>query len=146
VPSGAISRDNSLVLFTNPWDQLGRLYRVGDPEQVGVLRGTSTGIISSSFNSDGTLIVTNGGDGNRVWDVVSREPLLVLPGGQGAVAFANDGQSVVLAPDPGFVPAPFYRQTFECEVCSGIDALLALARERVSRQLTAAENSQYLHR
>jgi WD40 repeat protein len=146
VPSGAISRDNSLVLFTNPWDQLGRLYRVGEPTQVGVLRGTSTGIISSRFNSDGTLIVTNGEDGSRVWDVASREPLLVLPGGQGAVAFANDGHSVVLAPDSRLVSEPFYRQTFECEVCGGIAELLALARERVSRQLTAAESSQYLHR
>jgi hypothetical protein len=81
-----------------------------------------------------------------VWDVASREPLLVLPGGQGAVAFANDGQSVVLAPDSRLVSEPFYRQTFECEVCGGIDALLALARERVSRRLTAAESSQYLHR
>ena len=146
VPGGAISRDNRLVLFTNPWDQLGRLYRVGDPKQVGVLRGTSTGIISSSFNADGTLIVTNGEEGSRVWDVASRESLLVLPGGRGTVAFASDGRSVVLTPDPRFASGPSYRQTFACGVCGGIDALLRLARERVSRELTAAESSQYLHR
>ena len=123
VPSGAISRDNSVVLFTNPWDQLGRLYRVGDPGQAGILRGTSTGIISSSFNADGTLIVTNGEEGSRVGDVASRETLLVLPGGRGTVAFAGDGQSVVLTPDLASSGAP-YRQTFACEVCGGIDALL----------------------
>jgi WD40 repeat protein len=146
VPSGAISWDNQLVLFTNPWDQLGRLYRVGEPKEIGVLRGTSTGIISSSFNPDGSLIVTNGDDGSRVWDVASREQLLVLPGERGTVAFANDGQSVVSTPDPRFVEEPIYRQTFECEICGGIDTLLTLARERATRQLTADERVQYVHR
>ena len=113
---------------------------------VGVLRGTSTGIISSSFNADGTLAVTNGDDGSRVWDVASREPLLVLPGGRGTAAFADDGRAVVLTPDPRFVSEPSYRQTFACEVCGGIDALLQLARDRASRELTAAESAQYLHR
>ena len=113
---------------------------------MGVLRGTSTGIISSSFNADGTLIATNGEEGSRVWDAASRESLLVLPGGRGTVAFASDGQSVVLTPDPRFASGPSYRQTFACEVCGDIDALLRRARERVSRQLTAAESSQYLHR
>jgi WD40 repeat protein len=146
VPGGAISRDNGLVLFTNPWDQLGRLYRVGAPELAGVLRGTSTGILSSSFNADGSLIVTNGEEGSRVWDVAGRESLLTLPGDRGTVAFAGDGRSVVLTPDPRFVSEPEYRQTFACEICGGIDALLRLARERASRELTAAERSQYLHR
>lgn len=146
VPSGAISQDNQLVLFTNPWDQLGRLYGVGEAKEVGVLRGTSTGIISSSFNPDGSLIVTNGDDGSRVWDAASREQLLVLPSERGTVAFANDGQSVVLTPDPRFVEEPIYRQTLECEICGGIDSLLALARERATRELTADERAQYLHR
>jgi WD40 repeat protein len=146
VPSGAISPDNQLVLFTNPWDQVGRLYRVGEPNQVGVLRGTSTGIVSASFNADGTLLVTSVADGSRVWDVASRETLLVLPDEPGTVAFASDGQSVVSTRDQQFVERPSYRQTFECEVCGGLDSLLALAQERASRELSPAESSQYLHR
>ena len=146
VPSGAISRDNQLVLFTNPWDQVGSLFRVGEPNRVGILRGTSTGIISSAFNADGTLIVTNGNEGSRVWDVASRESLLVLPAVPGTVSFAGDGQTVVSAPDDRFTDESSYRQTFECEVCGGIDSLLTVARQRVTRELTAAESAQYLHR
>ena len=148
VPTGAISRDNGLVLFTNPWDQLGRLYRVGEPRPVGILRGSNTGIISSGFNADGTLIVTNDQEASRVWDVASRETLRVLPGvpWRGVVAFADGGQSVVSTGDLSFVERPSYRQTYACEVCGGIDALLALGQERAARELTAAERSQYLHR
>jgi WD40 repeat protein len=144
--SGAISRDNRTVLFTDPWDPVGKLYRVGQSAQIGTLRGTSGGIRSARFNADATLAVTNGGDGNRVWDVASRETLLVVPDEPATVAFAGDGRSIVSSGPPMFTRRVSYRKTFSCDVCGGIDSLLALARPRVSRRLTAAERSLYLHR
>ena len=145
-PSGAISRDNRTVLFTDPWDQIGKLYRVGQEAQIGALRGTRTGIRSASFNGDATLAVTNGGDGNRVWDVASREGLLVVPDEAATVAFGNHGRSVISSSPTAFGGASNYRQSFSCDVCGGIDSLLALARPRMSRTLTAAERALYLQR
>jgi WD40 repeat protein len=144
--SGAISRDNQTVLFTDPWDPVGKLYRVGQPAQIGMLRGTRGGIRSARFNADATLVVTNGGDGNRVWDVASRETLLVVPDEPATVAFANDGRSIVSNGSTTSTGKVSYRQTFSCEVCGGIDSILALAHPRVSRSLTTAERSLYLHR
>jgi WD40 repeat protein len=144
--SGAISRDNQTVLFTDPWDPVGKLYQVGQPAQLGTLRGTLGGIRSARFNEDATLVVTNGGDGNRVWDVASREALLVVPDEPATVAFASDDRSIVSSGPTTFTRKGSYRQTFSCEVCGEIDSLLALSRPRVSRRLTTVERSLYLHR
>jgi WD40 repeat protein len=143
---GAISDDNGMVLFTDPWDPVGVLQEVGRVGRVGTLTGTRGGIASASFNSDGSLLVTSGDDGDRVWDVASRRSLLVLPDEPGSVRFGRDGTTIVAnGPEP-FATSRSYRQTFACDVCGGIDRLLALARSRTARALTPGERRQYLHR
>jgi WD40 repeat protein len=146
---GAISRDDTTVLFSDPWDQVGKLYRVGSANPIGLLRGTSTGIRSASFNADGSLLVTNGFDGDRVWDVASRQPLLVVTDPAApfpaTVRFGSDGHSIISAAPNEVATRASYRQTFACDVCGGIDALLALAQQRLSRGLTPSERKQFLH-
>jgi hypothetical protein len=144
---GAISDDNGQVLFTDPWDEVGKLYEVGKPKPVGLLRGTKTGITSAHFNSDGSLLATHGGDGDQVWDVASRQSLISLPDSPTLtnVAFGRDGRTIVSLssfPDPSRTSD---RLTFPCDVCGGFSSLLALAQRRVSRKLTDAERAQFLH-
>lgn len=147
--SGAMSHDDTTVLFTDPWDQVGKLYRVGSGNPIGLLRGTSTGIRSASFNADGSLLVTNGFDGDRIWDVASRQPLLAVTDPAApfpaTVRFGSDGRSIISAAPNEFGIRASYRQTFACDVCGGIDALLGLAGRRLSRGLTPFERKQFLH-
>ena len=145
VPGGAIAPGNRTVLFTDPWDAVGRLYTVGQPAPIGTLRGTSGGIRSARFNADGSLVVTTGDDGDRVWDVASRQPLLVQPDTASLAGFGAGGRTIVTA-GPTVFHGQHYRQSFTCDVCGTVGQLIALARQRASRALTPAERAQYLHR
>jgi WD40 repeat protein len=93
-----------------------------------------------AFSPDGTKLATASFDGTaRVWDGGSGEERLTL-GGYGTrlqdVVFSPDGGHLVTASEDGTVRA----------YVLDIEELMALARERVTRALTAEECERYLHR
>jgi hypothetical protein len=142
---GAISPNDRTVLFTDPWDEIAVLYQVGQPAQIGTLVGTSTGITSSRFNATGDLLVTNGGDGDRVWNATSGQSLLVVSDLPANVAFGTDDRAIVSNAPFTFSTHQSYRQTFRCDVCGDFKVLLTLAHQRAGTTLTAAQRAQYLH-
>ena len=87
-----------------------------------------------TFSPDGTFIATSGFDSTtRVWDSTTGLNLLTLPFG-GGVAFSPDGKRLAVGEESGV-------QVFVLP----IDELVALAKSRVTRSLTAEECQQYLH-
>ena len=100
-------------------------------------------MINAAFSPDGTLVVTAGGGGTaRVWEASTGQDVAELRGHLGRVtsaAFSPDGTRVVTVSRDGTA------RIYVCEVCVPIEGLLALARTRVTRDLTPEERAIYLH-
>jgi WD40 repeat protein/DNA-binding SARP family transcriptional activator len=108
-------------------------------EPIHTLVGEAGAVTAVAFDADATRIATAGFDGSvRVWDA-ERGIELVAPRIEGPVAlnvaFSRDGSRLITADEDGAV-----RQWL-----LEIDDLLAIADERVTRDLTDDECRQYLH-
>ncbi len=105
------------------------------------LQGHEDEVKTAVFTADGSRVFSSSADGTlRLWDARTGAPLAVLRSGEDVVddvALSSDGKIATL--NSGEIV-----QIFECEVCGSLDDVLALARSRSPRQLTADERRQYL--
>jgi WD40 repeat protein/DNA-binding SARP family transcriptional activator len=96
--------------------------------------------VSAVFSPDGGRIATVGREGvTRVWDAATGQDLLTLTGpgpeeGISGLAFSPDGHHLATGGD-------YAVRIYELR----LDDLVALARSRVTRNLTRDECQQYLH-
>jgi WD40 repeat protein len=118
-----------------------RVWRVADGKPELTITGVPGTTYGAEFSPDGRRIVTGGADGDvRLWDATTGRPLAVLHEHSNvvnAVSFSPDGRSILSASDDRTA------RVYPCEPCEPVDKLLALARERTSRDLTAAELRRY---
>lgn len=102
------------------------------------LRGHTTWVYAIPFSRDGKWIATASSDGTaRVWEALTGENVLTLnvdSQGVGGVEFSPDGKHLAVGGKSGI--SIFYLQ---------IEDVIALAKTRVTRQLTIEECQQYLH-
>jgi WD40 repeat protein len=98
--------------------------------------------VGVTFSPGGGLLVTSSVDGTaRLWDARTGEQLTVLertPAPVVSVAFSPDGRHIAAADVRPRV------NMLDCEVCRPTAELLALARRRVPRDLTADERRAYV--
>jgi WD40 repeat protein len=111
----------------------GRHVRAWDA-QTGALRRELVGhfapVNSVAFSSDGRWLVTTSSIAAVLWQASATSPFAYLRGHTAPVVrhaeFSRDGRYVVTTGDDGSV------RLYRCEVCGGIDELVALARRRVA--------------
>jgi WD40 repeat protein len=119
-----------------------RIWNVATGNGVDVFQH-NTAVRDAEFSPDGRWLVSAASKAG-LWDLGSGEILLRLRGHEGtttAVTFDPSGTVIVTGGVDGTV------RSYTCEVCGGIDELLALARSRLAgtqRELTPEEREQYL--
>jgi WD40 repeat protein/transcriptional regulator with XRE-family HTH domain len=103
------------------------------------LPGHANIVLDVAFSPNGTQLAAVSADGTaRVWQAGTGEELLTLSGHSGVVsglAFSPDGTRLATSGQDGTVRVYVLQ----------ISDLVALARSRLTRSLTAAECEQYLH-
>ena len=105
--------------------------------EVGELTAHPAPVLGIAFSSDERIAATLGNDGQiRLWDAETGELLVSVRASGHHLAFEPEGSLLVAGPN-GVVRAT-------CDLCVGIDELLPLARERVTRSLTPDERATYL--
>jgi WD40 repeat protein len=135
--ASAFSPDGSLVAVAGD-DGMARVWRTADGEQVAVLAGHQGPVDRISFSPDGTEVLTSGQDGtSRLFDALTGDELVVYQ--SPSLGFTSRG-AVVETPTAGTV------RVVPCETCGSVKQLLALARRRVTRDLTCEERRTYLNR
>ncbi len=119
-----------------------RIWNVSSGEQT-LLVQHNTAVHDAQFSPDGRWLVTAANRGG-LWDVQTGANVARLQGHDGtltAAAFAPGGLKIVTGGVDGTI------RTYRCEVCGGLDELLALAQNRLAatgRELTAGERERYL--
>jgi WD40 repeat protein len=109
-----------------------------------VAAGATTGVVGVSqavrfgFTRDSRNLVTVGGGQLDAWNVASQLQLQKISG-VGTGSFNLSGTTLVTASGDGITVYP-------CSLCGGLTQLLALAKQRVTRDFTAPERTQYLKR
>jgi WD40 repeat protein len=91
------------------------------------------------FSPDGKLVLTTGGGRTLLWDARTGEPLYIWHEGESVIAddlFSVDGTQVLAT-------GPDATHLYACEVCGSLDDLVALAEQRVTRELTDEERAAY---
>jgi WD40 repeat protein len=107
------------------------------------LRGHSGTVQSASFAPTGEWIVTSATASAALWDTSTRQRLLLLSGLGRLLtsAFDTTGLAVVAVGSDGTLGR------YACEVCAGVEELLAVADRRIAatgRELTPQERRHYL--
>ena len=100
--------------------------------------GHTTSLFDAAFSPDGTRIATVSNDKTaKVWDALTGKELLTIhtPDGLTGVAFSPDGSQLAVGSRDGTTRVYLLH----------IEDLIALAKSRVTRQLTLEECQQYLH-
>ena len=109
--------------------------------RLATLIGHEGAIVDATWSADGKMIATASGDGSvRVWrsDAGTWVTSLAIPGGAAplSVAFSRDTRRLVAGYTDGVT------RVWSLDV----DEVVDIARDRVTRQLSSAECSTYLHR
>lgn len=111
-------------------------------ETIAALTGDTKGIETLAFSPDGSLIATASLDGTaRIWNAHTGQELRILDHPDGVIdaAFNPDGSQLATLDYAGVI-----RIFRTCPDCTNSQALLALARTRITRRLTAAERRTFL--
>jgi WD40 repeat protein len=137
-----LSHDGTLLAVANSGN-LGQvtIIELATGRTVAVLTEHTRGIQDLAFSPDDRLLATASLDGTaRIWDAHTGQPLRVLehPDGLENVAFSPNGRSVATLDFAGVI-----RIWDACNGCTNPAALMALARSRVTRQLTADERRTF---
>ena len=135
---GVFSPDGKTVAVAGSRDV--RLWESASGRARALLSGHTSTLRSVAYSRDGRRIVTASSDGTtRVWDAREGTMLAVLSRHAGRVngaAFLEDG-TIVSGGMDGAVRA------YGCDTCGRPDSLLDLARDRVTRDLTARERAEF---
>lgn len=132
----AFSPDSSLLVTSGAGSHVA-LWDVSTGELVYAFSGHASTVRHAAFSSDGRTLASAGLDGFiRLWDTVSGSNLLILP--------AASPWSVAFSPDGAYLYAS--NRAGELRVYAvQLEALISLARSRLTRSLTDEECRQYLH-
>jgi WD40 repeat protein len=128
VTSVAASRDGRFLVTTSR-DSDVRIWERETGRLVRVLRGHFGAVWSASFSRDGRWIVTGGPTTAGLWKVGSGRLVFFMRGHTEpvtAVAFDAAGRRVVTGSRDGTI------RTHRCEICGGVDELVALAERRLA--------------
>jgi WD40 repeat protein len=130
-------------ILTAAGDETARLWDAETGAPIAVIRSHTEDVTSATFSPDGRFIATTSGDDAiRIADGVTGAPVAVVRTGRGGVftaAFVGDTTELVTTHAGG---RPWL---VRCDLCAPLDELLALARRRITRDLTPAERVKYLH-
>ncbi|MFC9971639.1 helix-turn-helix domain-containing protein [Spirillospora sp. NPDC127200] len=126
-----------------------RLWNTTGGEPTAVLRGGAGAVRKVRFSPDGGWLLTDEPDGRmRLWRPSGGEPVELAGWGQtgGLAAFTTDGARIVRGLSPRVLPVPGTSRTVirACEVCGPSERVLALAKSRRTRELTAEERRTHL--
>jgi WD40 repeat protein/class 3 adenylate cyclase len=109
-----------------------------------VLRGDWATTWRLRFSPDGSRIAAGHDDGRaRAWDAATGQPLITIasdPADVYGVAWSPDGTHLLLANRRRSAAT-----LHACSTCGGTEAVMEVARARVTRGLTALERSVFLH-
>jgi WD40 repeat protein len=143
VASVQFSPDGKL-LVTASRDHDARIWDVATGTMTVLLRGHFGPVFGASFSPDGRWVVTAGPITAGLWQVSNGRLLFYLRGHTEpltSASFSPDGSRILTSSRDGTL------RTYTCELCGGIDDLLAVASARLAslaRPLTAAERELYL--
>jgi WD40 repeat protein/class 3 adenylate cyclase len=120
-------------------DGTAKIWNLETLEEIRTLSGHTGFLNNVAVSSDGTRIATAGNDGvAKVWDTETGDELMTLFGHDrpvGMVAFSPDGRFLATQGGDGTVMLRLLP----------LDELLALASDRVTRELTDEECARFLH-
>jgi WD40 repeat protein len=141
VQAFAFSRDGKW-LATAGLDRTARIWETATGAGVRVLSRHEEPVTGVDFSPNGRWVVTAGIDrAARIWDRLTGEELMELGWNRlprTCVAFSPDGKRIVTGTSEGAV------LVYTCRVCGSVDDLVALARGRVTRELSDAEKRKSL--
>lgn len=136
--SNAISPDGSQIA-AGQLNGVIRLWEADMGKMIGELIGHSAGVFDLDFSADGQWLGSASFDLlTKIWDVSSGREIASLYGHTGrvmGVAFSPDGTQVATGAEDGTVRLYALK----------VEDLVALARSRLTRSLTAEECQKYLH-
>ena len=125
-------------LATASRDGSGKVWDAVSGKELFTLWGHAGTVFSVAFSPGGKTIATASADKTaKLWDALTGKELLSLPGSDRltSVAFSPDGSQLAVASRDGTDRIYLLK----------IEDLMALAKQRVTRSLTAEECQQYLH-
>lgn len=132
----AVFAPNGDRVLTCGEDGTARIWDAMTGQQISVLDPHGGVCFDAEYNSGGTRVVTASLDEwVRVWDAGTGALLLTYPG-------PSNGVRASFSPDGRWILAD--REVIPCPLCGGIEDLLRVAPDRVSRDLTAVETTRYL--
>jgi WD40 repeat protein len=140
----ALSPDGRLLLTAAGYEGDANLWDARTGDHLSTLEGAKSDLTDVAFSEDGRFIVTSYYTGPvRLWEGHSGR-LLATVTDQGVPASAAsfvDNQQIALVETP---ESGSSLTVLDCTVCGDLDSLVALARTRVTRQLTDSEKATYL--
>lgn len=123
-------------LVTSSFDRSAKVWDAVSGKELFTLPGPISSLFRVIFSPDGKTIATAGSDA-KLWDALTGKELLTLqaPDELTSVDFSPDGSQLAAASRDGTARIYILK----------IEDLIALARQRITRSLTAEECQQYLH-
>jgi WD40 repeat protein len=129
-------------LAVGSWDSTITIWDVSTHRAIQVLHGHTLGVDDVAYSPDGAPLASASLDDTaRVWNPSNSRLLRIWrdPDPVTSVAFSSDGRQIVTADTVGTI-----RVWDTCTACTNARELLAIARGRVTRQLTPLERATYL--